>query len=144
MHVATFMRMSRPVAIAALVAYLAVLAAGTLGSSPAALFAGGERVVDAVTGLESISRVNVERAANVLLFAPAGLLLCYAVPALSRWLVWVLCLAVSVAIESAQLFLAGRESSVIDIATNATGAAIGVLIHLALARNGRATSGGAV
>lgn len=131
--------MGRRVATAALVAYLAVLAAGTLGSSPAAAFAEGERVVDAVTGLECISRVNVERAANVFLFAPAGLLLCYAMPTVSRWFIWALCLGVSAAIETAQLFLPGREPSLLDISANAIGAAVGVLVHLALTRHGPVT-----
>ena len=123
--------MSRRAAATALVAYLAFLAGVTLGSSPGELFHSAARTARHITGLEWVNSGVVERAANVLLFAPVGLLLCYALPAVSRWLLWAVCVAVSASIETAQLVLPDRRSSLIDLLTNATGAAIGVLIHLA-------------
>jgi glycopeptide antibiotics resistance protein len=133
-RIATLFRMSRRTAVTALIAYLAVLAGVTLGSSPGTLLAWGARTVRRVECLEFVTSGDVERASNVLLFAPAGLLLCYALPAVSRWFVWVLCVAVSGSIEAAQLVLPGRDPSAVDIVTNATGAAIGVLVHFTLTR----------
>ena len=127
------MGMSRRAAAIALVAYLAVLVAATLGGSPGALFAGAAQAAQDLGGLEWVTDDDVERTANVLLFVPAGLLLCYAFPALSRWLVWAVWVAVSVSIEAAQVILPDRDASMIDVATNSCGAAIGVLLHWGLA-----------
>ncbi|RZU34136.1 VanZ family protein [Blastococcus saxobsidens] len=122
--------MSRRLSVAGLVVYLAVLAAVTLGASPGALFVRGADVARRFDGLGWVSSGDVERAANVLLFAPFGLLLCFALPRVSRLLVWLLCVAVSMSVESAQVFLPGRESTPVDVVTNATGAALGVLAHV--------------
>jgi hypothetical protein len=125
---------SRRLAVTALAVYGAILAAVTLGASPAGVFAWGAHTAHRVGGLYWISTGDVERAANVLLFVPAGFLLCYALPGASRWLVWALCLALSLSIETVQLVLPGREASAVDLATNALGAGIGVLIQAAVSR----------
>ena len=125
--------MSRRLAVAGLVAYLLALAAVTLGASPGAVFTLGAEAAQRI-GLDGVSSGDVERMANVLLFVPAGLLLCAAFPRLSRMVVWLLCVAASVAVEAAQLVLPGRQSSPIDVVMNATGAALGVLLHVALTR----------
>lgn len=129
--------MSRRGAVAGLVAYLAVLAAGTLGASPGAVFREGARAARAVGGPEWVTVGVVDGAANVLFFAPAGLLLCYALPRVRRLVLWLLCVAVSVSVEAAQYLLPARDSSLVDVVTNSTGAAIGVLLHVLLTRSSR-------
>jgi VanZ family protein len=124
--------MSRAVAGVALAGYLLVLAAITLRSSPQAALSWATDAVHRHTELDSVTRADVERAANVLLFIPAGLLLSHLLPRTSRWLIWLLCVAASVGVEAAQLLLPGRQSSPVDVATNSTGAAIGVLLHAVL------------
>ncbi|NEK84300.1 VanZ family protein [Blastococcus saxobsidens] len=119
--------MSRRLAVAGLVAYLVALAAVTLGASPGGLFVRGARVARRIDGFGWVSSGDVERAANVLLFVPFGLLLCFALPTVDRFVVWLLCVAVSVAVEAAQFVLPGRDSTPVDVVTNATGAALGVL-----------------
>ena len=121
--------MSRRVAVAGLAAYVLALAAVTLGASPGAVFALGARAAQDI-GLDQVTSNDVERAANVVLFVPAGLLLCAAFPGLSRLVVWLLCVAASVSVEAAQILLPGRHSSPVDVVTNATGAALGVLLHV--------------
>ena len=129
--------MSRRAAVTALVAYVAFLAAFTLGSSPQSILLWLTDEIHRHTGLVELSRADVERTANVLLFIPAGLLLCYALPRTSRWLVWLLCVAVSVGVEAVQLPLAGRDATPVDVVTNSAGAAIGVLLHAVLPGRGR-------
>lgn len=129
--------MSRRAAVTALVAYVAFLAATTLGASPGEFFEAGATTLGRIDGLGWITNRDVERVANVLLFIPAGLLLCYALPRTSRWLVWLICVAVSLGVEAVQLPLSGRDATPIDVLTNSTGAAIGVLLHAVLLRRPR-------
>jgi VanZ like family len=124
--------MSRRPAAIAMAAYITILAAVTLGASPGALFTAGASVVQRLDGLDWITSNDIERAANVLLFVPAGFLLCSVWPQTSRWLLWLSCVAASAAVEAVQFGLPGRNASPIDVVTNSTGAAIGVLIHAAL------------
>jgi VanZ family protein len=109
-----------------------LLASVTLGASPGGAFVWAANVAQSVEGLAWVTVAEVERVANVLLFAPAGLLLCAAVPGVSRLVVWLMCVAVSVAVEAVQFLLPGRDSTPVDVVTNATGAAIGVLLHAIL------------
>ncbi len=124
--------MSRRGAVVGLLVYLVLLASLTLGASPGEVFKWGAKAAQSVDGLEQVTVAVVERMANVLLFAPAGLLLCAALPGVSRLVVWLLCVAGSVAVEAAQYLLPGRDSTPVDVVTNATGAAIGVLLHAVL------------
>ncbi|RBY96229.1 hypothetical protein DQ237_10220 [Blastococcus sp. TF02-8] len=124
--------MSRRVAVLGLAAYLGLLASVTLGASPGALFVRGARLSRDVGGFEWVTTSDVERVANVLLFAPAGLLLCFALPGVARLVVWLLCVAASMTVEVAQIFLPDRRPSLVDVATNATGAAVGVLAAVVL------------
>jgi VanZ family protein len=112
--------------------YALVLAAMTFGASPGVIF---KRVAAEVQRVDSLTWVRVEeveRTANVLLFVPAGLLLCYLFPRASRWLVWLACVAASACVEAVQLPLAGRDATPVDVLTNTIGAAIGVLLHAVL------------
>jgi VanZ family protein len=126
--------MSRRVALVALVVYVGALAALTLGESPAAALRWTTDALQHEAGFRSVTVQGVERTANVLLFVPAGLLLCYAFPRTPRLLVWALCVVVSAGAEAAQYFLPDRDATLVDVLTNATGAAIGVLLHAALSR----------
>jgi hypothetical protein len=126
--------MSRPAAATALIAYAAFLAAGTLGASPQTFFVESAARLRRLDRLDWVTTSDVERAANVLLFVPAGLLLCWLLPRTSRWLVWLLCVAASVGVEAAQLALPGRDATPNDVLTNGLGAAIGVLLHAVLPR----------
>jgi glycopeptide antibiotics resistance protein len=89
----------------------------------------------------------VEPVANVLLFVPLGLLLCWVLPRAGRWRVWALCVGASTAVEAVQAaVLPHRTPSLIDVATNSAGAALGALIHWVATsahRRSRAPLGGA-
>ena len=74
----------------------------------------------------------IETSANVLLFAPLGILLTMVVGH-RRWLVVPIALAVTVAIELGQaLFLHDRTASVRDVVANLAGAVIGMAIVVAV------------
>ena len=126
--------MSRRVALRVLVLYAAGLAVVTLVASPASALRWTTRALLGSDDSDTTTVMTVEGGANVLLFVPAGLLLCYALPRIARWQVWSLCVLVSAGVELAQTVLPGRQPSVIDLVTNASGAAIGVLLHLVLTR----------
>lgn len=69
----------------------------------------------------------VEAAANIALFVPLGFVASMAFPRRPAWQNLVLGLAVSCSIEVGQaLFLPDRFASVLDIAMNTLGAAVGV------------------
>jgi VanZ family protein len=121
--------MSRRAAVSALVAYVAFLAAVTLGASPAGVFTRSAATLRRIDRLSWVTTSDVERTANVLLFIPAGLLLCYVLPRTSRWLIWTICVAVSVGVEAVQLPLSERDATPVDVVTNSAGAAIGVLLR---------------
>lgn len=114
--------------------YVAALAAITLGSSPAPALRWATEALQQVDLIGDVSLRAVERAANVLLFVPAGLLLCAAFPRASRSLIWTLCVLVSAGAEAAQLVLPGRETTGVDVLMNATGAALGILLHAVVSR----------
>lgn len=124
--------MNRRAAGTALAAYVAFLAAVTLGASPGRLFSAAAHRLRSITALDWVMSSDVERTANVLLFIPAGLLLCYLLPRSSRWLVWLICVGASIGVEAAQLLLPRRDASPVDVVTNSTGAALGVLLHAVL------------
>jgi VanZ family protein len=75
----------------------------------------------------------VDAATNVVLFVPAGLLLRAALPRARPIAVWLVCVAVSAGTELAQaLVVPGRDASPVDVATNALGAGLGVLLGAVL------------
>jgi VanZ family protein len=124
--------MSRRLALGALLLYAAALAAITLGTSPEPALQWTTDTLQRLDMLRDVSENAVERGANVLLFVPAGLLLCAALPRTPRALVWTLCVLASAGAELAQLVLPGRQTTVVDVVMNATGAALGILLHTAL------------
>jgi len=90
-------------------------------------------------GITLVTYDRVEFLANVALFVPFGLLLAGLFRRGRRWIAFLLCVAGSVVIEVGQaLFLPGRFASGADILANSTGAAIGVLAVVVIARLTRA------
>jgi hypothetical protein len=81
---------------------------------------------------------TLEDGANIALFVPLGLALALRLRPLHAWL---LATAGSVLCETAQLWIPTRHASVLDVAMNAVGAAIGVTFA-ALHRRAAARRGG--
>ena len=130
--------MRRWPALVALGTYLAVLATLTLGSRPEEFFDSALHALREVPLLHDVGLLTVERTANVVLFVPFGLLLCLAYPRVSRVMVWAGCAVVSIGVELYQWLLPDRDPTLVDIATNSAGAAIGVLLAAAVQhRSGR-------
>ncbi|MEO5834687.1 MAG: VanZ family protein [Nakamurella sp.] len=73
----------------------------------------------------------VEWLANVVMFFPIGFLFAAAVPPRQRHLVVPIAAAGSICVETAQLFIPERVSSVADVAANSLGALLGVLLLVA-------------
>jgi len=117
----------------AMVLYLAGIAAITLGQRPDGLFDPGLRTVLDLTG-GALSPAAVEAGANVALFVPLGFLLCRALPAVPRWLLWAACVAASAAVELYQWIGPARDATLRDVAMNSLGAALGVALDLAVSR----------
>ncbi|MGY1742170.1 MULTISPECIES: VanZ family protein [unclassified Blastococcus] len=115
----------------ALALYLVGVAAVTLGQRPDGLFNAGLRTVVDLSG-GTLSPRAVEAGANVVMFVPVGLLLCLAFPRARRLALWLLCVVVSASVELYQGLGPGRDSSVRDVVTNGTGAAIGVVLGWAV------------
>ena len=130
--------MHRPwLTVGLVIAALGVVAL-TIGPSPGELLVA---VAQSVPGLDGLSPATIEMAANVLLFVPVALLFSAMAPRLSGVLVWLACTATSAAVETAQLVLPGRESTMRDVALNSAGAAIGVLAHRLVVRRASRTPG---
>jgi VanZ family protein len=130
--------MSRRIARLLLAAYLAVAAALTLGPLPEELL---DLLVDALRRIGDLPYLPtahlVERAANVALFVPIGVLLCASLPSVREVGVWVGCLVGSTAVEALQSLLPDRTPSLVDVATNGAGAAVGCLVAWAARRSRR-------
>lgn len=130
--------MHRPWLTAGFLAAALGVVALTIGPSPGELLFD---VAQSVPGLDGLSSATVEMAANVLLFVPVALLLAAAAPRLPGVLVWLICTAASVGVETAQLVLPGRESTVRDVVLNSAGAAVGVLLNHLVSRRRHRTAG---
>lgn len=117
----------------ALAVYLLAGAAITLGPTPYGLFDTGTRTVRDLTD-GGLSAVAIEAGANVALFAPVGFLLCLALPAVRRVLLWGLCVAASASIELYQYVFPDRDASLRDLTMNSLGAALGVALAWAVTR----------
>jgi hypothetical protein len=109
----------------------------TLGPSPGNALYDGTRNV---RGLDALSFLTVEMAANVLLFVPVGFLLHAALPRLSAVAAWLLCTAAAVGVEAVQLVLPERQPTLRDAVLNSLGAALGVGLHALAARLRAASS----
>ncbi|WP_404593767.1 VanZ family protein [Paenarthrobacter histidinolovorans] len=80
----------------------------------------------------------VEASANVAMFIPLGILTAMALPTKSWWYLASIGLLASFCMELGQLlFLSARFASPIDVVTNTSGAALGILSARLFARNRR-------
>jgi VanZ family protein len=75
---------------------------------------------------------TIEAGANVLMFLPLGVLFAAAVRPRSRYLGLPVAAGVAVFVETVQLFLPERVSSVSDVVANTVGALLGVLLLVRL------------
>jgi glycopeptide antibiotics resistance protein len=71
---------------------------------------------------------RLEFTANIVMFIPVGALFALLLPPRRWWVAVLIGLGMTVAIETAQLFIPGRVSDLRDIVANTAGAAIGVTI----------------
>lgn len=75
---------------------------------------------------------QLESTANVLMFAPLGALLVFALPPKAWWLALLLGPALSAGIETVQLLLPQRVPTVADVVANSLGSWIGCGIAVAM------------
>ena len=131
---------ARRPALLALAAYLLLAVGLTVGPLPQ------NEMLDSLVALigrftGGVSELAVEAPSNVLLFVPLGFLLARGFPSWPGPAVWALCVLGSVGVEAIQAgFLPGRVPSVLDVAMNGLGAAIGVLLAHLLTRRAAAQS----
>jgi len=127
----------RPILLAVTAVYVALVALATI--TPAWL---PRAVFDALFGVRSSAAQpgptadasDVDVVANILMFAPIGLLLVLLLGA-RRWAAaLVLAVAFTVTIEVVQLGIPSRVADVNDVLLNAGGALLGVLAGLLVAR----------
>lgn len=126
--------MSRRIARIITIVVLAVLAAAVLALilSPIPIFGDQRRIYQLAIDLHEagwpywINFAFFERLANVVLFVPVGALIAATLPRRLQWLALLLVLTLAAGLESAQLLLAERRASLLDVALNTLGGAIGV------------------
>ncbi|ROR66254.1 VanZ family protein [Agrococcus jenensis] len=80
------------------------------------------------TLLEWLSWTRLEVLANVAMLVPVALLLTFVLGARRWWLATAICVAASVGVETAQLFMPARVTSLLDVAANGLGALAGAAI----------------
>ena len=127
----------RRIAVLLLVLYLIALALIAFWPTPVDRGVDGElfHLIDRLraAGLRWVSYDLIESSSNVLLFAPFGLLVGLLTGRGWRILGWAVCVSASLAIELGQaVLLPARYASAGDVAANSTGAAIGVLVVVAI------------
>ena len=123
--------MHRPWLTASFVVAALGVVALTVGPSPGRLLFS---LAQSVPGLDELSMSTVEMAANVLLFVPVAFFFAAAASRLTGVVVWLLCTAASAGVETVQVVLPDRQTSVRDVVLNSAGAAIGVLVNALVAR----------
>lgn len=121
-----------PILSFATFSYLAVVGWVTLGPQP--LDDEGRGLLRRVIGwlqrhdaTEWVTYSGVEFTANVLMFVPVGLFFVLLLGRRQWWLAAVLCVALTITIETTQLFLADRVPDPRDLMSNSIGGVIGVL-----------------
>lgn len=93
-----------------------------------------QRIADAGIAPFHASATVLEVLANVALFVPIGVLLPLAVTGMRVWQATVVGAALTVVIESVQLFLPTRYPAVSDLIANTAGAFLGALLAVGVAR----------
>ena len=89
-------------------------------------------LLDRVPGAEWFTFSRLEFIANVAMFVPLGLFFVLLLGRSRWWLAIVLGVVMTVAIELAQQFIAGRVSDPRDLLANSLGATIGTILALIL------------
>ena len=117
--------------------YLAFVGWVTLGPQPldesnSGLIFKLLRVLDRYEATAWINYNTLEFGANIAMFFPIGLFLVLLFGRRLWWIAMALGSALTVAIETAQIFIPGRVSDPRDIVANSAGAILGVLIGLLL------------
>ena len=115
------------------VAYLAFVGWVTLTPQPAAPDPNSfeQQLIRIILGSPAfrwLGYAGLEFTANIGMFIPVGVLLALLLPPRRWWVAVLIGFAMTVTIETAQLFIPGRFSDVRDIIANTAGAAIGVAI----------------
>lgn len=123
----------RPALVALTVAYLAFVGWVTLTPQPAVPDPNSftQQIIRAILAsplFHWLGYSRLEFTANVVMFIPVGVLLALLLPPRRWWVAVLIGLGMTVAIETAQLFIPGRVSDVRDIVANTAGAAIGVAV----------------
>ena len=119
------------------VLYLAVVGWVTLGPQPFDEHTGGwiYHILDIFQAHDLTSWITYDRLefmSNVGMFLPIGLFFLLLFGRRRWWLAILFGFALTVGIETAQLYIPGRVSDIRDVISNTTGAIIGVLIGLIL------------
>jgi VanZ family protein len=121
------------------VAYVAVIAALTLGPQPTnGTTKDLARIVVGIVDRHLYSEFryhDLEFLANVAMFAPLGLLLILLLGRRRWWVVVLLGLIATCSIEAAQLFIPSRVPDTRDLIANSIGAVAGLLVGLPFAAN---------
>ena len=89
-------------------------------------------LLDRVPGAEWFTFSRLEFIANVVMFVPLGLFFVLLLGRSRWWLAIVFGVVMTLAIELAQQFIAGRVSDPRDLLANSTGATIGTILALIL------------
>ncbi len=115
--------------------YLAIVGWLTLGPQPlddgaSGLLFWALDVAESIPTLSWIGYYEVEFTANVFMFVPIGLFLVLLFGRRKWWLAIAIGVALTVTIETVQLFLPERVSDVRDIIANSVGTVIGVAVAL--------------
>jgi glycopeptide antibiotics resistance protein len=123
--------------------YLAVVGWVTLGPQPVTPDADGWlwrllNVLGRHDLTDWITYSRLEFTANIAMFLPLGLFLLLLFGRRFWPLAIVLCCALTVGIETAQLFIPTRVSDLRDVVANSAGGALGVLLGMALTLSSRA------
>lgn len=83
-------------------------------------------------GFEFVTYDRIQYWANIGMFFPVGLFFLLLFGRRFWWLALVVSFAMTCGIETAQKWIPGRVSDVLDVETNTTGAAIGIAVGLVL------------
>jgi len=119
------------------VAYLAIVGWVTLGPQPFDEHSGGwiYRMLDVFQAhnvTDWITYDRLEFMSNIAMFVPIGLFFLLLFGRRFWWLAILCGFALTVGIETAQLFIPGRVSDVRDVISNSSGAIVGVVVGLVL------------
>lgn len=131
------MFLRHPILSLATLAYLGVVGWVTLGPQP--FDSGSDSLIWRILGVFSrhsltswVTYDGVEFSANIAMFVPVGVFFLLLLGRRRWWLAILIGVALTIAIESAQVFLPTRVPDVRDLLANSVGTTLGVVIGLVL------------